>query len=231
VTTPRTYALGRHVEHDEQSRRFAYRVAAVKPKTVLWEHHTAVLDQGQLGSCTGNALAQWLNTDFGRNVGDTLAYFPALSDLRTPLLEADAIRLYSLATRLDRFPGQYPPDDTGSSGLAVCKAGVRFRFLRAYHHVFSFPGLLMALQQSPVITGTTWTEHMCSPDSQGMIWPIGDELGGHEYLLLGCDMEHEYITLLNSWGPNWGDNGRAKMDFESFRALLADDGDVTVPLI
>src|SRR6478609_3573621 len=124
MTEPRTYALGRHVDHDERSRNFAAMVPAVKPKTVLWEHTAPVLDQGALGSCTGNALAQWLNTDYARGY--------QFDGMRAPLSEAAAVELYSAATRADNVPGHYPPVDTGSSGLAVCRAAVRAKYLRAY---------------------------------------------------------------------------------------------------
>jgi hypothetical protein len=223
MTAPHTYALGRHVEHDERSRNFAAMVPAVKPKTVLWAHSAPVLDQGQLGSCTGNALAQWLNTDYAR--------MHEFDGLRAPLTEAAAVELYSAATRIDNVPGHYPPVDTGSSGLAVCKAGVRAKYLTAYRWVFAFNALLLALQTSPVITGTGWYTDMFTPDRNNIIRPTGDLQGGHEYLILGADLERERLTILNSWGPGWGRNGRAFISFTSFGRLLRDHGDVTVPIL
>lgn len=224
MTTPRTtYGLGRVVEHDPRSREFPAMVAAVRPKTVLWPHTAPVLDQGTLGSCTGNALTQWLNTDYARSRDGITE--------RIPLEEATALRLYSEATRLDAYPGQWPPDDTGSSGLAVCKAGVRSAYLRGYRHAFGFDSLLMALQHSPVIVGTEWTAAMFTPDRDGTIRPTGEVVGGHEYLILGCDMERSCFTILNSWGANWGLNGRARISFDWFRGLLAHQGDCTVPVL
>ena len=223
MTAPRTYALGRFPEHDERSRSFAAMVPAVKPKTVLWEHNAPVLDQGQLGSCTGNALAQWMNTDYARTY--------QFDGMRPPLSEAAAVELYSAATRIDNVPGHYPPVDTGSSGLAVCKAAVRAKYLSAYRWVFSFESLLLALQTSPVIVGTAWYSGMFTPSHIGQIQTSGDMVGGHEYLILGADIEHKRITMLNSWGPEWGQDGRAWMSFAMFRFLLRDHGDVTVPIL
>lgn len=218
MTTPLPYALGRHVEHDERSRAFPAMVAAVKPKTVLWNISVPALDQGQLGSCTGNALAQWLNTDYAA--------------MRKPRTETDAVAFYSLATRLDSFPGHYPPTDTGSSGLAVCKAGVRLGLLSGYRHAFGFQAMLMALQHSPVIVGTTWTRDMFTPDRRhGVIRNTGEIVGGHEYLVLGADVERGMIHIRNSWGPSWGIRGDALIPFSSFMLLLADQGDVTVPVL
>ncbi len=220
-----TYALGRVVEHDERSREFPARVSAAKPKTVLWSHEAPVLDQKDLGGCTGFALAQWLNTNYAQtelgDAGHRTAY----------LIEDQAIELYSAATKLDSIPGSYKPDDTGSSGLAVCKAGRKLGYLSAYHHAFGFDALLLALQHSPVIVGTEWTRGMFDPDHSGVIRPTGDVEGGHEYLILGGDMERQRLTILNSWADSWGVHGRAYISFTDFRTLLANHGDVTVPIV
>lgn len=213
-----TYGLGRHIEHDPRSRDYAFRVAAAKPKTVLWEHAAPVLDQGQVGSCTGNALAQWLNTSFAQS------HRPGMLD------ETVAVELYSLATHLDTIPGTYPPQDTGSSGIAVCKAGRKLGRLTAYQHAFGFDALLMTLQHTPVIVGTEWTQSMFDPSANGFIRPTGAIAGGHEYLILGCDMELQMLTMLNSWSDQWGVHGRAFIKFNDFRMLLANQGDVTVPV-
>jgi hypothetical protein len=211
-----TLTLGRHVEHDERSRAFEFQTTS-SPHTVLWHHDAPVLDQGDLGACTGNALAQWVNC--AENLGD-----------RAPLTEADAVALYSAATRLDHIPGHYPPDDTGSSGLAVCKAGKRLGYLSAYHWTFSWDGFLRAMQHAPVIVGTVWYQGMFTPDHYDFLVPSGGVAGGHEYLILGVDIENEFVTMLNSWGPTWGSSGRARIRFADFRSLLADQGDVTVPI-
>jgi hypothetical protein len=47
--------LGRHVRHDPRSRAYQVRPRAPLAKSVSWERQTPILDQGDLGSCTGNA--------------------------------------------------------------------------------------------------------------------------------------------------------------------------------
>lgn len=109
------HPLGRHVEHDPRSRDYPFEVAAATPlRKTLWRRYGRVLDQGQLGSCTGNAIVGALNTLPLRKTG------------AAALTEKDAVSIYGSATAIDSIPGQYPPTDTGSSGLAVCKsAGAR----------------------------------------------------------------------------------------------------------
>ena len=210
------YSLGRLVEHDPKSRMFRAATATVKPRTVTWAHQADVIDQGQVGMCTGAALAQWLNTDFGG---------------AHRLTVADALRFYGLATHLDPFPGSYPPDDTGSSGNAVCKAGRLLGYLKSWRWTFSFMSFLGALARSPVLVGTEWYEGMFDPNPHGFIHPSGDMLGGHEYLVLGCDVDRKTVTILNSWGEGWGQHGRAHLSWADMALLLRNQGDVKVPIL
>ena len=208
------YSLGRLVEHDPRSRTFRA-VGVVKPRTVMWAHQGPVLDQGNLGSCTGNAMAQWLNTDFGGG---------------HRLDQEKAVAFYEMATKLDPFPGSWPPEDTGSSGLAVCKAARKLGYISSYRWTFTFTSFLAALSRSPVLVGSVWTSGMFKPDDNLFIRPTGEAQGGHEYLMIGVNVEKKYVTLLNSWGDGWGYKGRARITFPDMALLLAQQGDVKVPV-
>lgn len=209
--------LGRHVGHDPRSRAFAAEPLA--PRTVRHRHYGPVLDQGQLGSCTGNALAQALNTGPLHRRGEPL------------LREKDAVALYSAATALDPFPGAWPPEDTGSDGNSVCKAARDAGRLSGWRHAFGLEQGLGALGEQPVIVGTLWTEGMDTPDGDGFLNPqSGAVRGGHEYLLLGCDARRETVTMLNSWGAGWAASGRARLRWADLGWLLDREGDLTVPL-
>ncbi len=212
-------ALGRLVEHDERSRRFVA-PRADEPRSVLWGHHAPVLDQGNLGSCTGNALAQLINTD---------VFAPARPN--GYLTEEDAVKIYSRGTVLDEYDGTYPPEDTGSSGLAVAKAAVEFGYFSTYNHSFGFDHFTATLQTQPVIVGTYWFSQMFKPDVDGIVRVQGMIEGGHEYLALGVEYETETLTFLNSWGSDWGLGGRFKMSFTDFSFLLNQEGDVTAPVV
>jgi hypothetical protein len=216
------HGLGRLVQHDPRSRSFVH-AAASKPlvkKTTRWATHAPVLDQGSLGSCTGNAMAQWLNTDYGKKTRPRY------------LQEGEAVQLYSLATKLDDSPGHYPPTDTGSSGNAVAKAARQLGYITSYTWTFSLNGFLAALQTQPVIVGTAFYAGMEDPNSHGIVRPTGALEGGHEFLILGVDYGTEMLEWVNSWSDQWGLKGHAYISISDFAKLLTDPnmpGDVTAP--
>lgn len=141
--------------------------------------------------------------------------------------EADAVSFYSDATKLDPFPGSYPPDDTGSSGLAVAKALQRRGLITSYSHAFGLEHLLDALQLAPVLIGIGWHQSMFEPDAQGFVHPDGDVVGGHEVCVRGDDAKGS-VLVRNSWGSSWGLRGDFRIAYSDLAALLNDDGDATV---
>jgi hypothetical protein len=219
------YGLGRRVEHDPRSRRFAFVPPRAAPvRTVRHRHYGKVLDQGSVGACTGFAMAQWLNCK------------PA-HDPREKYLDADqALDLYSYATRIDPWPGNWPPDDTGSSGLAACKAAKNWGWISAYRWIFNgVDALKEALRFSPVMAGTVWLSNMFRARPVAGQAPFlqvsGSEEGGHEYLIVGWNERSGYFTMTNSWGPGWGLGGTARLWADDMAELLRRQGDLVVPVI
>jgi len=227
-TDPR---LGRHVKHDSRSLDYAFLPRDAKPKGVntFWNSGTGPLNQGQVGSCTGNATAQWLNTTFAAPVR-------TLTHNGKYLSEADALAIYSLGTHLDHTRGVYPPDDTGCNGISVAKAAEKLGYLDSYRHIFSFTSLQAALEVTPVICGTLWTHTMYQPNNGLVdIGPLTDSniAGGHEYLACGLDFTEEVVIFRNSWGdqddwPGCKPGGYFAIGFTDYRDLLATHGDATV---
>jgi hypothetical protein len=205
--------LGREVRHDPRSRDYPAPEAPVLT-SVLHHRHCAPFDQGQLGSCTGNAAVGLLMTS------------PFFQQGRR-LDEDDAVALYAKATHLDRYRGVYPPTDTGSSGLAVMKAAKESGYVTGYAHAFGLQHALAALVLAPVITGVAWYESFDKPDADGVVGIAGQVRGGHEFEVLGIDVDAKTVRCCNSWGSGWGDDGRFTMTWETWDALLQQQGDVT----
>jgi hypothetical protein len=219
--------LGRHVEHDERS--LAYAVEHIvdellPPKTVSWRRWSPILDQGDLGSCTGNALTGALACEPFCTIPTEAGQFN----------EAFAVSLYSHATAIDGIPGQYPPDDTGSSGLAVCKVAKSMGLIGSYHHALTVSGLLHALQLGPVIIGAPWYEGFDRPDEHTGAVEIGGAIrGGHEFLVRayqhGPTEADSWLIADNSWGSSWGVKGQFRFSVATWRTLAANQADVTIP--
>lgn len=210
-------ALGRRLEHDERSWNHPFSGAMVALRKLVWRRYGKILDQGDLGSCTGNAAAGAINTR-------------PLHIVNRTLTEKGALALYERATVLDGFPGSYPPDDTGSSGIAVAKAAKEKGYISSYQHAFSVTTALQALMYGPVITGVNWYEGFDHPDAYGVVKIAGQVRGGHEFVVRGYDPATDLVTADNSWGTSWGVNGHFHFTSATWAELLSQQGDVTVLL-
>ncbi|WP_367134408.1 MULTISPECIES: hypothetical protein [Streptomyces] len=220
--------LGRHVEHDPRSRAYALSQDLLPAAYASVEHNVriSVLDQGDLGSCTGNAAEALVGADpvYGAIPADVAARPTGDADAD----ERQAVALYAAATRLDRVHGQYPPTDTGSTGLAVAKAAQRAGLIAGYQHAFSLDATLKALTATPVIVGVSWYEGFDTPDAAGRVAISGEVRGGHEFLLYGISAEQQTVLARNSWGAGWGRSGCFSFSFDDLGRLLDEQGDATV---
>lgn len=220
-TDPR---LGRHVHHDSRSK--AYPHPTVDDPTTLTsvrhERNIPILDQGQVGSCTGNAATGCMGTAEFWFAGQA-----DLSDVDAQIDERYALGVYSDAETIDG-DGPYPPNDYGSTGLSVAKVLKNRGLISGYTHAFDLNAALNALANQPVIIGIPWHADMFNPASDGRLSIGGPVEGGHEIVLDELDVENERVWLSNSWGESWGVEGRAYLAWKDFGALLADDGDCTV---
>lgn len=198
-------------------------------QNTFWNSGAAPLNQGSVGSCTGNATAQWLNTHFADGVRQ-------LTHKGQFLVEADALAIYSLGTQLDDTAGSYPPNDTGCNGISVARAAEKLGYLDKYTHTFSFTALQAAIETTPTINGTIWTKTMFTPNN-GLV-TVGaltdsNIAGGHEYLCCGIDWTENVFIFRNSWGDQdaWEGckpGGYFAIGFPDYQKLLAEAGDVTV---
>lgn len=215
--------LGRRIHHDSRSLAYPYRAGpGSSPVTVLHMRRVPIFDQGNAGSCTGQAITGACGSD------------PDYSDLpdgHPALDEAEALRLYSAAELIDG-DGPYPPHDNGSSGLSVCKAAAAVGLIAGYTHALTLTDALVALAGGPVITGVNWYDSFDHPDSTGYISlsPGASVRGGHEFVVRGCDTALQTLLCDNSWGTSWGRGGSFTMGWGTWERLLSEQGDVTVPV-
>jgi hypothetical protein len=214
--------LGRHVYHDERSKDYpAEQAKAIKD--VDHASHGLPLNQGDVGSCTAEALCGALNTApdaaalKGQMAGHTFT-------------QDDAYNLYRKETANEGHP--WPGEDPGGTGLWVCKAAKQLGWITSYRHAFGLEHALAALVLRPNIWGMNWYSGMDSPDPEtGIVTVNGTIRGGHEVVATQIRLNEQLVGFWQSWG-SWGLNGTGRfyIGFGDLERLLSEQGDVTVPL-
>lgn len=236
VSDPR---LDRIYEEDWRSLNFLVTAALPEdhrtPLSVLW-HLLDFLDQGLEGACVGFG--------FGHDL------------LATPVVVSGVDNRYAreviywTTQRNDYWPGgAYPGADPfyeGTSVLSGAKTLQDLGFYTSYDWGITTRDVVLGIGYTgPSILGLNWYEGMFETDANGWIRPTGAQAGGHCILAIGVqivwktgsttrtwedvDLDQSYLILHNSWGPNWGVNGRAKLSLRDFDRLLNEQGDAVFP--
>jgi hypothetical protein len=222
--------LGRNVRYDSRNARYPYQRQrlASDAKDQLWPRRIPILNQGDVGACTGNAKTGELGTEPFYTDLTSRAKFASLV-----LDESFALGIYSQGETIDG-DGPYPPNDNGSSGPSVSQAAKNDGYQNGYLHITSVTDMVDALQDGPVIVGYNWYTSFDSPDANGLITlaPGATVRGGHETLVRGCKISDQLLYQDNSWGESFGVNGSFQLSFTTMDDLLNQQGDCTksVPL-
>jgi hypothetical protein len=214
--------LGRHIHTDTRNANYPAETAS-EIRSVKHACAGLPLDQGDVGSCTAEALCGSLNT------------VPHWAAGNPTLTQKDAYALYGLETKDEGQP--WPPNDPGGSGLEVCKVAKKLGYLDGYQHATTVDDALKALVIRPVITGVNWYTSFDTPDSNGVIAIARGATvrGGHEFVAVEIDATNSLVWFVQSWGLQYGvaRNGLAggmfAMAFTTWGTLLNQQGDVTIP--
>lgn len=184
------------------------------PRAVTEKYWTPgpVLDQGPTPQCVGYAGTQFLYTGPVRNKGNLLA--PSA--------------LYLEAQKNDEWDGE---DYEGTSVRGLFKALQQAGYVTAYEWAFQLePAVAYVLTTGPLVLGTNWYAGMDEPDRYGFLSASGELMGGHCYLAIGVnrkkacpDKSKGAFRIVNSWGKDWGQVGRAWLSFKDAGRLIADE--------
>jgi len=145
------------------------------------------------------------------------------------------IAIYDGAQAIDEWPGTDYEGTSVNAGLKVLRSmGYIERWEWAYDANTAIDHLLA---RGPLMLGTTWFWDMFEPDAQGYIWPTGPSVGGHAFCLVAANRARKNpdgsvgaARILNSWGADWGQNGRAWISFKTLQLLIEDWGEVAYPV-
>lgn len=163
------------------------------------------LDQGGTSQCVAYSGVRYLTTN------------PVVNK---PI---DPAELYQACQRVDEWPGE---DYDGTSVRALFKILKQRSYVSEYLWSWSADTVIAhVLAVGPVVVGTTWTIDMFMPDRWGFITFTGQPVGGHAWTIIGASRQKQAVRMINSWGPGWGQNGRAWVSFSDLDALIKDDGE------
>jgi hypothetical protein len=208
--------LGRQRVHDPRSKRFPARALINRSR---WVNKTIRIydpspNPNQCHSeCTGVAKCVQMNAMGNRISGVVFAM-------------DQAHKIYHSATTLDPFKGAWPPDDTGSSGLASAKAAQQLDIGKEYLHVFNGADeIVQLIQENHVVSvGSWWYDGMFYPNAQKIIEPTGPQVGGHQYAARGYDATRD-LVLIRCW---WGRYRDVYIKRDHLNQLVLDGGDAHI---
>ncbi len=219
---------------DQRDRRYAAIAAppARLPAAVdLRPGCSAIENQGQLGSCTANALAgdlEFLEKSAGRPATDLSRLFiyyneraiegTASHDSGAQL--RDGIKTLAQKGVCEETAWPYVVARFAAKPPASCyREGLRHRIM-SYHRIVSLLEMKMCLAEGfPFVFGFTVYESFESPAvaKTGVLdLPKAKEraLGGHAVMAVGYDDAAGRFLVRNSWGADWGMKGCFTMPYD-----------------
>jgi C1A family cysteine protease len=212
---------------------------AIPPLVDLRSKCSAIEDQGNLGSCTANALAGHLefleiknNTSFfdasrlfiyyNERVLEHSVAYDSGATLR------DGIKAVAKAGYCDEKDWAYDISKFTKRPSLACYIKALKHKISSYYSLTSQNDLLNCLASGyPFVFGISVYESFESPEvaKTGIVpTPATTEqnLGGHAVCAVGYDRTKQVFIVRNSWGTGWGDKGYFYLPFQ-YVATLADD--------
>lgn len=186
-------------------------------------------DQGQIGSCQGNAQTTCIEIACKYQTGKVRQYnrmFAYLASQKEDGITGDngsTMTGGAKSASVNGLPlesswpylGSYPRGGWRAIPAKLWEEAkgtmlVGYRILESYAEVLQW----LTNGVGGVAIGIDWNES-CTPDNQGRIQKYNRGGGGHALAL--CDWNkgltdpqgRPYLDMFNSWGKNWGKNGRA----------------------
>lgn len=216
---PLPYKLGRTIiHHDPRNKDFRALVIppprSPTPKNLGWYTNT-VFDQGDSSRCTTEAAIGLLHTNPYRP-----QHVPDQKLLDEP---AERQAFYLSSKELDPWPGT---DYDGTSTDAPFKLLRNRGLISAWRWLFGEAEVREYLRwYGPVVVGTLWFWDMFEPNKKGFINVSGNEAGGHAYRIVQYSPIRNAYRIVNSWGPSWGQDGRAWISASDLSSLLNSTGE------
>lgn len=184
-----------------------------------------VVDQGQLGSCTANAIGSGLREFMQLKSGQSLIRLSRLflywneryiegtinEDAGAEIRDGMRILQKIGICKEEDFPYDVSTFENKPSDQAFLDAAT-FK-ITEYHRVKNLNALKSVITSGfPVVAGiqifdSFESEEVAQSGLVPMPLPNENNLGGHAVLIVGYDDVRQLLILRNSWGESWGDQG------------------------
>jgi len=215
-----------------------YPYAAIRPKGVrvpgsvdLRPDMSPVENQGQLGSCTANALAgalEFLEIKSGQTLVDLSRLFIYYNERAVEHTVAsdsgamlrDGIKTLASLGVCPEKKWPYVISAFAKKPSAACYTAAKKHTISSYHRIASLAEMRAGLAEGyPFVFGFSVYESFESPAVArtgvlDMPKPRERQLGGHAVCAVGYDDKAKRLFVRNSWGPNWGMAGYFTMPYD-----------------
>lgn len=193
--------------------------APLPPKVSLRDRMPPVFDQGQLGSCTGNALAAALGFIHQGFIASRLFIYYGERVIEHDTKADNGAQIRDGVKVLHKT-GAPPESDWPYDIAKFAKRPVHKAYTDAHQHKISSYSRLTAADYRtcladgfPFVIGFTVYDNFESAETAktGIVtMPSGQVLGGHAVCVIGYDRNGpaaDCYEVRNSWGSDWGDGG------------------------
>ena len=227
-------------------RDLLYSVVAAPPKNLPAKTDLSTLcspveDQGQLGSCTANALVgnlEFLCKKASGSAPDYSRLFIYFNerDIEGTINEDSGAMIRDGVKSLVKLGActeklwPYKIKKFAAKPPAKCYQEANKHKVTSYHRIIGLQQMRQCLAEGyPFVFGFSVYESFESPEmakSGHLSFPTPDErqLGGHAVMAVGYDDQAKTMLIRNSWGPDWGINGYFTMPYDYINNHnLADD--------
>jgi len=209
------------------------------PKIDLRSECSSIENQGQLGSCTANALAgnvqflEKINGQVYKDVSRLFIYYNERAIEGTVSVDAgamirDGIKVLAKYGVCPESSWPYDISKFTNKPTAACyKEGLKRR-ISSYRSLQTLNEMLNCLAEGfPFVFGFTVYESFESLKvAQTGIVPMPKKseraLGGHAVMAAGYDQKQKRFIVRNSWGPQWGQAGYFTMPYAYIETLASD---------
>jgi len=227
-------------------RDFLYSKIMKVPKTLpvnvdLRKQCPAVEDQGELGSCTANALAGSLefldNSDTDGYIDQSRLFIyynerlieKKVSEDSGAMLRDGIKSLVSWGSCPEKI-WPYNPSDFAKKPSTKCYAAAKKHCITSYHRLDTLDEMKVCLASGyPFVFGfavyeSFQTTTVARTGKAPMPKPSEHMLGGHAVAAVGYNDTQKRFIVRNSWGADWGMNGYFTMPYEYLASRnLSDD--------